>query len=1034
MDSIDSLQKIFLYPPTEFRSAPFWALNDKLSAEELERQIKDMKVHGIGGFFMHSREGLETEYMALEWMDCIKMAVKAASEVGMFAWIYDEDRWPSGAAGGIVPAKGGDAFRAKGLTIEILHGEFIDNGNVLAVFTGKIEGDFISCCKRVDKNDIYEPGLDEILLVFRREVSFPSEWFNDDAPSDNMNPECVKAFIESTYEAYKKEIGCEFGKTIPGVFTDEPNVAHRYCKFTGNRGWIPWTDGFKEYFMQKRGYDILDIIPYMFFEGEKSEKIRHDYWRTVSERFSEVYSGQIGEWCEENGLSFTGHFLFENDMGAAVKVSGSIMPHYVYQHIPGIDMLTEQTLENLTVKQCTSVANQFGRKRVLSETYACTGWDFDFEGQKWIGDWQFVMGVNLRCQHLALYSLKGCRKRDFPPAFSYNTSWWKYNNVVEDYFARISAVMSQGKPIRDILVIHPVSTAWSMMGSEVESPGLWNPDKYTRMVNKYGEEFNDFLRYMLGIHYDFDLGDEIIMESNGYIKEKKLYINQIGYSVVIIPPVTTLFSNTVSLLIEFMNEGGTVIAMEPLASMVEGQADADISALFTHKNMIIAKSRANILEKLEKVLPRKISIKDKNGIEVQAVLHMLKEDLDFYSLFIVNNDRKQSHDLRISLDINGNLEEWDLLTGKTGCPEINKGINGINFRVKLGPAGSKLYVINKKTNDMEEKASGKAAVDFSDSSVDILASFGPVCEFSRTVENVLVLDKCLYRIENDNWSEEVDVWQAQRAVRDKLGMRQVYYNGLPQRYKWVSEPHPKDCTGTEFKFYFNVAAIPEKEVFLVLEAASNFSIELNGNIIANSPVGWFMDRTFDKIKLKGLKQGQNELVLSCAYTNAMEAEDCYIIGDFGVDVERNITKEAPIIHFGDWCLQGYFHYCGSIVYHLDFNYSDDTAGKVFLELGSYSAVTVEVRVNGKTAGHIPWKAANRVELTGSLVKGKNLIDIEVMGSPRNIFGPLHQTDDKNPWTDWRSFRREDRQYTPNYIVKPYGLFGQVNIYSVKYFE
>lgn len=165
------------------------------------------------------------------------------------------------------------------------------------------------------------------------------------------------------------------------------------------------------------------MIPYFYFNGEKSAKIRHDYWRTVSERFKEAYSVQIGDWCRENNLLFTGHFLQEDKMGLSCRVNGSVMPHYAAEDIQAIDMLTERTEEYITVKQCSSVSNQLGRGAVLSEMYGCTGWDFSFEGQKWVGDWQYALGVNQRCQHLALYSLRGCRKRDYPPSINCNTSW-----------------------------------------------------------------------------------------------------------------------------------------------------------------------------------------------------------------------------------------------------------------------------------------------------------------------------------------------------------------------------------------------------------------------------------------------------------------------------------------------------------------------------------------------------------------------------------------------------------------------------------
>jgi hypothetical protein len=319
---------------------------------------------------------------------------------------------------------------------------------------------------------------------------------------------------------------------VRGIFTDEPSVHDRHCEFTPGRGWLPWSYTFPDFFRERRGYDIFDTVPYIYFNGEHSSAARHDYWRTVMERFSESFSKQLGEWCEENGIAFTGHYLWENNMGTSTRVGGAVMPHYRYQHVPGIDMLVEQTDETITCKQCTSVANQYGRKFVLTETYGCTGWGFTFEGQKWVGDFQFVMGVNFRSQHLALYSIKGCRKRDYPPVFNYNTSWWKYNYVVEDYFARLSAVLTEGDVIRDVLVLHPASTGWCVNGTNPYGFEKRGKDRDIPAVNRIGDKFNDFLRDLLGQHYDLDIGDETIMEETGEVRGQKLAVHLAEYRVV----------------------------------------------------------------------------------------------------------------------------------------------------------------------------------------------------------------------------------------------------------------------------------------------------------------------------------------------------------------------------------------------------------------------------------------------------------------------------------------------------------------------
>ncbi|MCU6794122.1 glycosyl hydrolase [Paenibacillus sp. WQ 127069] len=1039
MATLPELRERFNQPPAEYRSLPFWAWNDELQQEELTRQIKDMKAQGMGGFFMHSRDGLETPYMGPEWMEAIRESVAQAEQQGMKAWLYDEDRWPSGSAGGQVPAIG-DEHRSKGLTIEVARGSFQPDGAIVAVFKAAIDDMKLLRCEQLQLPEIAGPAPqtaavlaeDEVLLVFRVEVSAPSEWFNDQAPPDSMNPDTVRAFIDSTYEVYKAEIGEQFGRTIAGIFTDEPSVHDRHSTYTAGRGWIPWTSTFPAYFADKRGYDILELLPYIFFNGEQSPHARHDYWRTVSDKFCESYSKQLGDWCEDNGLAFTGHFLWEGSLGVATRVGGAIMPHYRYQHVPGIDLLCEQTNEHLTVKQCTSVANQYGRKFTISETYGCTGWEFTFEGQKWVGDWQYVLGINLRSQHLSLYSLKGCRKRDYPPVFNYQNSWWKYNYIMEDYFARIGSVMSEGRPVRDILVLHPASTAWSMLGTNPYGSKKRGLDRDIPAIDQYGFEFNDFLRILLGAHYDFDLGDETIMAETGAVRDNKLFVNLAGYEIAVIPPVHTMLHSTYELLLQFLEQGGKVVAMTPFATMIEGKPSEELIGLYAHPGITIASRPEEVIAKLEDIQPRPVRIHNRYAAEASELFILFKEVEDGHTLFVVNNDRDQGYEVRIDIQLIGRVEEWDALTGQ--ITEIDSWIeqDRMCFNAQFGAAASRLYMIHPvDASTLNASASSPKALSQSQSEPILYAAAGPEFRFSRTMPNVLTLDTCEYRMGDGDWSEEMQVWSAQREIRDTLSMRQVYYNGITQRYKWIHEEHPHNGTPVGFRLRFDVTDLPAQEIRLVLEGSQQFRILLNGHEISNKAVGWFVDRSMDCITLPGIRQGSNELELYADYTQAMEIEDCYLIGDFAVNLSRSIVEELDTLRTGDWCLQGYYHYNGSMIYHVDYIQPDDETGKAVLLLGDHSAVTVEIRVNGVTAGHVPWKAADGVDLTPYLNAGSNALEIEVMGSPRNMFGPFHEArGSRQAMIGWDSFRREGNEFTPGYIVQPYGLFEQIKIVQI----
>ena len=95
-------ENLFKNPTSEYRGAPFWAWNSSLDIPELEEEIKIFKEMGFGGFNMHVRQGLETSYLSDEFLGAVRACAECAEREDMYAWAYDEDRWPSGCAGGIL--------------------------------------------------------------------------------------------------------------------------------------------------------------------------------------------------------------------------------------------------------------------------------------------------------------------------------------------------------------------------------------------------------------------------------------------------------------------------------------------------------------------------------------------------------------------------------------------------------------------------------------------------------------------------------------------------------------------------------------------------------------------------------------------------------------------------------------------------------------------------------------------------------------------------------------------------------------------
>lgn len=1099
MGTLDEVKGLLKNPPKEYRSAPFWGWNDKLQKENLGEQIEGFKRAGMGGFFIHSREGLETEYLSTEWMEDVKFCVDKARENDLELWIYDEDKWPSGAAGGMVSRENPAEFTARALTMECgkagklvvptklstgekkttagedqaveqnMETEFLQG---IYVIQTEADGRFI---KRMKEYPTYEEavgacGEDEEILILRQEISGKSEWYNGLMPPDNLNPESVKTFLKLTHEHYEEVFGGSFPKEVKGFFTDEPNCCDFFSVFHEGRPWIPWSIGFTEYFIGKRGYDPQEKLPYLFFDGEGAAKIRHDYWKTVAQRFEESYMKQVYEWCDKRGLRTTGHILYENDLGYQTRVCGAAMPQLRYLHNPGIDLLGAQTDEYLTVKQCASVAHQYDRSMTISEAYGCTGWELDFSTQKWLGDWQFALGITRRCQHLALYSITGCRKRDYPPVFNYQNTWWEDNDKMENYFGRLALCLSQGEPVRKVLMIHPISSIWTECRSDREEDfnhlemNMGWMDEHITSLNRKGEYYNRIAKALTAGHVDFDFGDEILLEQDGKVENGKFVAGTCSYQVVVVPGVKNLFANTVKLLKEFLAAGGTVIWLKPYPVMVEGEkigrkqvcddkdldkkpdsegvneekADCkkvcekygDIRDILGEEAFVhTVEHEWELTEAVAKCTGKDFTVRNASGAEDGEILSMLRKTEDGHILFLTNHDRNNAHQVYIKLDCGNAVEELDPLTGEVCEVETVADGEGVCFTRTFETGMSRIYFVKKGSSGGKVSGCGMTAATFPyrhpHYTDPVLATFGPDAKFRRTMENVLTIDRCTYELgekAGTGESAEMEIWQAQREIREKLAMQQVYYNGAPQRYTWVDQPHPADGTPFAMHFRFNVLEEISGECSFVIEKPYGLEVCFDGKKCELTDK-WFIDKDMRCFGLPSLSRGVHQITIKGSYDQKRELEDVFVTGNFAVDMSGNIFQEKEILHTGDWCMQGYVNYPGGMIYQYKVPRLISHK-QVLLHLGEWCGTLLKVRVNGKeTSSHFEKKNCV-TDVMGLFEKEENTLEIEITGSPRNMFGPFYQSYTGCSRISWADFRTEGMFHTDGKVLKPYGMMGQ----------
>ena len=978
---------------------------------------------GLGGFFMHSRVGLNTPYLSEEWFDCIRACIDEAKRQHMNAWLYDEDRWPSGAAGGLVTRDPQFRQRYLSLTLATTLPEQT-SPDTIATFAAHLDGVTASGIRR------FRPGQDtladgETLLIFEDKATTPSSWFNDQTYLDTMNPKAVAKFIETTHEAYKRHIAADFGKTVPGIFTDEPNYYHGGGQFIR-----PWTTALPAEFSRLNGYDLIDHLPELFFrpDGQTCSKTRLDYYNTATTLYVNAFSRLYGEWCERNHLLFTGHDLNEDDPIAQTATVGAAMRFYEFQQQPGIDLLTEHWGIFDTAKQCSSMAHQFGRRWRLSETYGCTGWDFPFMGHKALGDWQFATGINFRCQHLAWYSMAAEAKRDYPASISYQSPWYKYFGMVEDYFARMGLVLSEGAPACDVLLLNPIESVWCQAyAGWAQWISNVSPD-----VAPYERRYAQLFHYLTDHQIDFDYGEEEMMSRMASIATADgtpiLRVGQASYKTVIVSNMLTIRPTTLALLKEFMDIGGKVIFCGDAPTYVNAIA-SDEPAKLAEQGIVIPYDEEALVSAVRENACEFVSITNGEGETEKAVFAQVRKDFggDGYAVVVLNTDRKQPREnltLAVKAPAGYAVEEWDLENGTRYNASAMAGEVGGTYYISmdLEAAGTRCFVLTKTPEELP------AVTEYETVASETLTGEFP---YAAHEPNVCVLDWCKWRWKDGEWHDEAEALWADRQIRSDIG---IEWRGGGMLQPWYAKLNDTKKYGElQLSYEFYIEEMPEFDVILAGERPELNQYKINGVELHNDDINDFwVDDCFKKMKIpaEALKLGRNEVTIDVTFMRTTNVEALYLVGVFGVKVDgkkRTIVGIPGLIGCDNYAAYHMPFYTGNMEYILtpeDFeNILGDAAkdaDRIVLTPKEFTGGCVKVVAAGKTTvlGWDPYEA----DVTEAYRNGLP-ISVIVEGVRTNVFGPLHEVAKPAGACGPGNFVTGGDQWTDDYSLLKSGLRG-----------
>lgn len=1011
--------ELFQNPTAEYRGTPFWAWNCDLQKDELLRQIDIFKEMGLGGFHMHCRDGMSTTYLSDDFMELVKACTQHAKENEMLAWLYDEDKWPSGFGGGYVTSQ--EEFRQRYLTFTCDPNFTPRDNSVLIARFDVVLGDAkcLASYRKVEEGDTVEGTLWSVW----REISVSSPWFNNQSYVDTMNKKAIEKFIDVTHERYLETVGSEFGTTVPAIFTDEPQFMRKgTLAFADSKQnvQLPWTDDFEDTFVEAYGASLIDHLPELLWDlpDGRVSLTRYHYHDHISERFAKAFADTCGDWCRAHGIELTGHMMEEPTLHSQTAAIGDCMRSYRGFGIPGIDMLCAR-FEFTTAKQCQSSVHQYGRPGMMSELYGVTGWDFDFRGHKLHGDWQAALGVTVRVQHLSWVSMKGMAKRDYPASISYQSPWHKEYSYVEDHFGRVNTALTRGTPLVRVAVVHPVESYWLH----------WGPNEQTKLVrDKLNSNFLQVTDWLLRGNIDFDFICESTLPDLCTEGTAPLKVGEMAYDVVIVPECETLRGTTLARLEAFRAAGGKLVFMGDAPKYEDAAPSARGKELFD-QSVRIAFSRGALLEELYG--DRTVEIRDFSGAYTENLIHQIRKDENGLWLFISHCSEPYNKDVSrsqgIHVYVNGTFKPrlWDTLTGDVKDIRYTTKGGKTHIIMSLYDYDSALIFLENS----DEESSFAPAVVAAPTPVSIRrmtdgysawaeATDAPVATIPATVPytlsepNVLLLDTARYAMDDEDLAGPEEILRIDATIRRRLGFPQA------KAQPWVIPNRPAEHTVTlEYTIHSEIDyACP----VLALEDAEIATILWNGVPVTATPDGYYVDLSIQKVALPPLRKGLNTLRVTIPFAERSNCEAMYLLGQFGVRVAGRLLTVVELpetLGFSDLTYQGLPFYGGAVSYHIPV--SNDRPWEASVRIPHYTAAVNTLEVDGEKRAVVAYPPY--LGDLGTIPAGEHTVTVTAYISRRNCFGDVHNADETFSWQGPSAWVTSGSLWTYEYRLKRTGI-------------
>jgi hypothetical protein len=1001
-----SLPGAFRSPPVEYGPAPLLVFNDEHEGEAGEARITSvLEGHervGYGGVFLHPRPGLMTEYLSARWFELMRHAVAECKRIGLVPYLYDENSYPSGFAGGHVPARVPEArSRYVGAVFGRGPDGIPEDRLSLYAWDGGRSG------RAVEDGGI---GAGQEWVAFVMRSMQPLAWHGETVYPSLLDPRTTEAFLETTYEAYRRELGGLWDE-IPAVFTDEPHLPAE--------GHGPWSPGLHVtpyllgQFRQRKGYDLRPSLASVFYDVGEYRRVRFDLYDLMHELWMENWALPMEGWCQEHGVALTGHYL-EHDWPCPYATPGHV---HMLAHMqwPGTDMLETFLLKGhdfhdiqnfhpspdgrephglMYLRQVHSVANQLGKERVIDESWGAGGNDSRPEDWSRIGRWLVVHGVNLLVPHLSFTTMRGTRKSDHPQTFSDHSPAYEHLRPLNEELSRLCLVSNRGRIEQRILVLDPLTTGYCLSrkadcipegdaGSSHNAgapPGEKQFNRAVASVLNLQRDFGELTQDLGDAQADFDLGDEYVIEEFGRTEGDKIRVGEQRYEVVVWPPLmTNLRGATAEVLGEYLAAGGLLCGVRPEEITVEGR-DSDLlgqwERLFPDNCRWFEDQGALIRALLERVPPRlKLDNPPHTGLA-----HMRRVEHDC-ELFVVVNSSPETLDSGFEIETGRDrLYELDPSSGACYPLEVAREEGGLRGGLRLGArAATVLWATDEEAQAGERPPALSLGREGTGLELESVERVGP---------NVLVVDYC--ELEHGGEIREPEhVYAANEALWAAHGMETNGWMATIQYRDQILARNTKMPSGSggTVRYRFTLSEdLDPSGIRLAIETPELWETKINTKSL-DPTIGerWLDDHTRAIEVGALLVSGENVVELDGRpFDVRREIESIYLLGSFSCAQDAAGFGLAPprLLGLGSWRQQGHPFYDREVAYTFRLP-EGNTRGVLSLDEDDWHGSFLIVEQSGRVITRL-WEPPYEVSM-----ERDEFVTLRVVGLPKNLLGPWH---------------------------------------------